>query len=307
MSRRKAEPGAQSILARVVQKGKAHGFSRVESVERYVMDRILFRLGRSRHADQFFLKGGLLVGSFTGSPYRFTRDIDLARSHGPPDPDALRQMWRDVVALATPDGLEFRADGVRAERAEHDVDGYDGVKVRVASRLHTVRVDIRLDIGFGDAVVPPAGRVDLSPFLEDQDPARLLAYDKVTVVAEKAQTLLDKFPLFEHRLKDLLDIVMLARKLPFDGEQLAGSVRATFERRNTRVDPSTLGQLRTELRGKKWTAGWASMCREKRLAEKIELHEATQGLEEFIAPVLTAIADGARPPREWVPSTGWES
>lgn len=306
MSRRKPDPGPQSILARVTRQGGALGFSRRESVEHYVMDRLLFRLGRSRHADQFYLKGGLLVGSFTGSPFRFTRDIDLARSHGPPDPDILRQMWRDVVALAAQDGLEFRPDGVRAEHAEHDIDGYDGVKVSISARLHTIQVDIRLDIGFGDAVVPPAERLSLTPFLDDQIPARLYAYDKATVVAEKAQTLLDKFPQIEHRLKDLLDIVVLARRLSFDGAELAGAVHATFDRRATRIDPSMVDQLRSELRGKRWYSAWFRMCNDKRLAEKLELQDATSTFDAFLTPILDAIADGTRPPNEWSPSTGWE-
>ncbi len=41
------------------------------------MDRLLYRLGRSRHAREFYLKGGLLVANLLQTPHRFTRDIDF--------------------------------------------------------------------------------------------------------------------------------------------------------------------------------------------------------------------------------------
>jgi len=43
-------------------------------------------------------------------------------------------------------------------------------------------------------------------------------------VAEKVQTLLRRFPLIEHRLEDLLGVVVLAERFALDGPTLTRSM-----------------------------------------------------------------------------------
>lgn len=134
---------------RVGNRGRERGLSRKDAFDAYAMDRLLHRLGRSKHAKELYLKGGVLVANLLDAPHRFTRDIDMARRHGPPSPDELRQMFRDIVVVPTDDGVGFDSDGVRAIEAEHDEDGYDGVKVFVRGTVDRTEVDVRIDIGFG--------------------------------------------------------------------------------------------------------------------------------------------------------------
>jgi hypothetical protein len=44
---------------------------------RYAVERLLYRLGESPHADRFVLKGALLFALWTGEIHRPTRDVDL--------------------------------------------------------------------------------------------------------------------------------------------------------------------------------------------------------------------------------------
>jgi hypothetical protein len=44
---------------------------------RYVLERLLYRLALSPHADAFFLKGGMLFAVWSQRPHRATKDIDL--------------------------------------------------------------------------------------------------------------------------------------------------------------------------------------------------------------------------------------
>lgn len=46
-------------------------------LNRYALERFLFRLGRSPHRDRFVLKGAMLFSLWGGSIYRPTRDLDL--------------------------------------------------------------------------------------------------------------------------------------------------------------------------------------------------------------------------------------
>lgn len=301
---KKQNPRARAVVQRVANRAKERRLTRNDALTAYAMDRLLFRLGRSAHAREFFLKGGVLVANFVAAPHRFTRDIDLLRSHGPPDLDEMRRRFREVVGVVADDGLRFEPDGVRATLATREVEGYDGVRVTVRVALGDTEADVFIDIGFGDALVPPAERRALVAFLEGDPPASVYAYEVGPVLAEKIETLLSKFPLIEHRLKDLLDVVVLARQQRFDGSDLLSSLRATFSRRETIPDLAVLDELRRELRGKKWAARWALMRKEKAVAVPGELAEVLALFDMFVRPLLLALAGGTQP-REWEPSGPW--
>jgi hypothetical protein len=270
------------------------------------MDRLLYRLGRSAHVREFFLKGGVLVANLVTAPHRFTRDIDLLRRHGPPDPDEMRRRFREVAAVAADDGLRFDPEHVRATLATRDAEGYDGVRVVMRAHLGDTEVPIQIDIGFGDALEPPAERRRLTAFLDDDPAAEIYAYETGPVLAEKIETLLAKFPAIEHRLKDLLDVVVLARQERFEGEDLVASLRATFTRRETAPDLAVLDELLAELAGRKWTTRWAVMRREKAVAVPTDLAEALTVFEAFVRPLVAALAGGGTP-RTWAPDGPWTS
>jgi hypothetical protein len=157
-------------------------------------------------------------------------------------------------------------------------------------RLHEV-VSVRLDDG-----------VDFDP---SDEPARLLAYEPGPVLAEKIETLLSKFPVIQHRLKDLLDVVVLSATLDFDGAALTPSLRATLDRRGTRPDLRVLDELRTELTGRRWQTDWATMLREKAVAQPMELADAIARFDTFVRPLLDAVG-GAAPPGKWTaPGPSW--
>ena len=156
--------GARSVSQRVGNRGRERSLDRTDAFTTYVMDRLLHRLGRSRHAKELYLKGGLLVANLVDSPHRFTRDIDVLKRRGRPSADDLRRVFREIVCVAADDGIVFPKDGVRAQVASRDEDGYDGVKVFVRASVGQREVDLRVDVGLGDAVVPPASRRSLAPF-----------------------------------------------------------------------------------------------------------------------------------------------
>ena len=297
---------SRSVRQRVGNRGKERGLSRNDMFTAYVMDRLLHRLGRSRHSADFYLKGGLLVANLVGQPHRFTRDIDVLRRHGSPSPDDLRGIFRDIVSVPADDGVLFAAQGVRAVAAEHDEDGYDGVKVFVRATVAGHEVDVRVDVGFGDAVVPPAGRRSLTPFLAGDEPARVFAYAAEPVIAEKVETLIAKFPVVLHRLKDILDVVTLAETEGFDGTLLTGSLRATFDRRGTRIDVEVIDDMHEIVTQRAWTTGWATMLREKAVAQPTGLREAIEQFDAFVRPLLQSLASGSAPPARWSPGGPWE-
>jgi hypothetical protein len=303
MSRRQDQE--RSVGQRVANRGRERRLSRDDAFTAYAMDRLLCRLGKSTQAPEFFLKGGVLVANLIDAAHRFTRDIDFLRRHGPADPEDLRQRFREVVAVPLDDGVVFEQAGVRAVTADHAEDGYDGVKVFVRTRVSGHHFDLRIDIGFGDALEPPATRIELQPFLDSDEPARLLAYGPGPVLAEKIETRVSKFPAVQHRIKDLLDVVALSATLDFDGAELLASLRATLIRRGTSADIRVLDDLRTMLAGRRWKTDWATMLREKAVAEPVALEDAIAKFDAFVRPLLSAMSGGVVPLQWRAPGPRW--
>jgi hypothetical protein len=256
------------------------------------MNRLLYRLGKSRHARAFYLKGGVLVANLLVAPHRLTRDIDLLCRRGPVDLAVIRHKFREIVAVASEDGLRFEPDDVCAEFATREHDGYDGATVWIRAWLGSSEILLKIDIGFGDAVVPAARLTALTSFLEEDPPARVYAYGRESVLAEKIETIVSKYPAIEHRLKDILDVVALAGSQSFVGVNLARSIAATFRRRDAKLNTDLIDEMIEQLRGKRWTSSWARMRRDKAVQSAMSLQDATAKFAVFVRPLLAAVKDG---------------
>lgn len=275
---------ARSVSQRVANRGRERGLDRDDAFRAYAMDRLMFRLGRSDQASEFILKGGLLVANLVNAPFRFTRDIDVLRRHGPPEPEDLRKRFERVIAVDADDGIEF--ERVAARRAERETDGYDGVKVRILGRLGTRELDVQVDVGFGDATVPEPSRFDLAPFPDDDDPARVVAYDVYTVLAEKIETILTRYPVISHRLKDVLDVAIIGQSTDLDLRTLRRAFFATVERRGSSPDAQVLDSMTVEMKGRTWETDWATMRREKAVQASLELRDAVERFAAIVRPIL---------------------
>jgi hypothetical protein len=298
---RKSSTG-RSVHQRVGNAAREHRLIRIDAFVAYVMDRLLYRLGRSSQADEFYLKGGVLVANLVDAPYRFTRDIDFLRRKGPPDPDEIRERFEAVIAAAADDGIVFGK--MRTARAEREEDEYDGVKAFISASVDGNDIEVRVDIGFGDAVEPPVERVRLAPFLPEDPPASVRAYPPGPVVAEKVQTVLSKSPRIRHRLKDILDVAVLSDRLEFDGAELLTSFRATLERRETPLGIEPLDAMVEELRGRRWEQDWAVMVREKAAKTTWSLTDAVVRFDRFVRPILVAV-DTRSDPGAWPRGGPW--
>ena len=106
MTRRRAiRDVPTSVRQRLLNLARQRGL-RFESVlQRFAVERFLYRLSASNEVDRFTLKGAALLRMWAGQELRPTRDIDfLAR--GGRDEAAIRNALRDIC------GVPCREDGV---------------------------------------------------------------------------------------------------------------------------------------------------------------------------------------------------
>ena len=187
----------------------------------YAIERLIDRLSRSPHPDSFVLKGGMLFRIWTGELQRPTKDVDFL-GHGDPSPAAVAEAVTAIVSIDAKDGLRFDAASIAAQeiREEHDYDG-----VRVTAYPAHVPITVRMDIGFGDAVTPPATALPF-PTLLGHDPPVIRAYPPETAVAEKVEAICT-LGIINSRMKDYCDLIAISRGFEIDGQSLTEAIRAT--------------------------------------------------------------------------------
>jgi hypothetical protein len=144
---------AHSVQVRLAQHAKTIGVDPNLALTRYAVERFLYRLSRSPHAERFVLKGALLLLVWLGETLRPTRDADLL-GFGELSDDALRQIVRDICSIPVePDAMTFLADTVDVQPIREE-DAYGGRRVILEARLGPARLRIQVDVGIGDAVTP---------------------------------------------------------------------------------------------------------------------------------------------------------
>src|SRR3990167_7023768 len=174
---------AASVRARLLNVANAQGVDFNQMLVRFALERILYRMSQSAHADRFLLKGALLFTLWYDMPHRATRDVDLL-GFGPSDLKSIAQTFRDIASVEVDDGITFDPTSVIVDEIRNDA-GYAGARVLIAGEIAKARCKTQIDIGFGDVVTP--GPIDaVYPVLIDDFPApQLRTYPVYTVIAEK--------------------------------------------------------------------------------------------------------------------------
>lgn len=221
---------AASVRARLLNIAKAEQTDFNSVLVRYALERFLYRLGQSAHADHFVLKGAMLFNLWYAMPHRPTRDVDLL-GFGPSDLQSIAQAFREIVTVAADDGIVFDAASVRVEEIRKNA-GYAGARVIVSAELARARCKTQIDVGFGDAVTPEPVDAVYPVLIADFAAPHLRTYPVYTVVAEKLHAMV-LLGMTNSRLKDYLDLSVLLEREVLDPATLAGAIAATFTRRGT--------------------------------------------------------------------------
>lgn len=223
---------AASVRARLLNLAKAQRVDFNQVLIRFALERILYRMSRSQHADRFLLKGALLFTLWYDMPHRATRDADLL-GFGPSDLESIARTFRDIASVEVEDGITFDPASVTVDEIRKNA-GYAGVQVLIAGEIAKARCKTQIDIGFGDAVTPGPTEAIYPVLLDDLPAPRLRTYPVYTVIAEKLHAIA-LLGMTNSRLKDYFDLAVLLDRETLDAEILAGAIAATFARRGMPV------------------------------------------------------------------------
>lgn len=278
---------AASVRARLLNVAKAQGVDFNQVLVRFALERILYRMTQSQHADRFLLKGALLFTLWYDMPHRATRDADLL-GFGASDLDSVAETFRDIAAVVVDDGIAFDPASVTVEEIRKEA-GYGGVRVIIAGELAKARCKTQIDVGFGDAVTP-APVDSVYPVLLDDLPApRLRAYPTYTVIAEKLHAIA-LLGMTNSRLKDYFDLSVLLERETLDTDLLAQAIKATFERRGMSVpDAVPIGLTNEFAHDSSRQSLWLAFLKKNELPPE-PLPAIADRLRSALAPALNRAA-----------------
>ena len=296
---------AASVRQRLTNIARQSGRPFQEVLQYFAMERFLYRLSLSPHAERFILKGALMFTVWGAPASRPTRDIDLlGRMNN--SVDSLIPVFHDVCQqLVEPDGLVFDVKSLVGQVIKEDAD-YSGVRVTFLAFLENARVPMQIDIGFGDVIIPDAIVTEYPTILEFSAP-RLRVYPRETVVAEKFEAMV-KLGQINSRLKDFFDLWLLARNFEFDGPTLSTAVAQTFKHRQTAIAAQPFALTATFANDAAKQTQWKGFLRKSRLEiAPQELPVVIESISGFLLPLAVALSAGQTFPSVWHPPGPWRN
>ena len=278
---------ATSVRARLLNVAKAQGVDFQQVLVRFALERMLYRLSQSPHANRFLLKGALLFTLWYAMPHRATRDADLL-GFGASDLASVADIFRDIAAIAADDGIAFDPASVTVEAIRKDA-GYGGVRVVILGMLANARCKTQIDVGFGDAVTPAPVNAVYPVLLDDLPAPHLRTYPSYTVIAEKLHAIAT-LGMSNSRLKDYFDLSVLLERETLENDVLIQAIMATFERRGTALPEALPIGLSNEFaHDSSRQALWRAFLKKNELPSE-PLPEITDRLRTSLAPMLKQAA-----------------
>ena len=161
---------AASVRQKLLNRAKSDQRPFAELLQYFAMERFLYRLSQSEHAQRFILKGALMLKVWQAPlsrqvSTRPTMDIDMLGKTSNNDAAIVNQIKDILHVEVDSDGLTFDMDSVQSERITEDAE-YQGIRIRFRGTLDSARITMQIDIGFGDIVHPAPEAYELPTMLD---------------------------------------------------------------------------------------------------------------------------------------------
>ena len=282
MTRNHPKNIAASVRQRLLNKSRQDKRPFQELVQYYAMERFLYRLSCSSHVQQFILKGALMLRVWHSPESRPTMDIDML-GKASNEQHSINAQIEDIIATSVePDGLTFDCATLTSEHITQDAE-YKGIRVHFMGKLDTVRLNMQIDVGFGD-IVYPAPEMSEIPTILDFSAPRLLCYSRESAIAEKFEAMV-KHRELNSRMKDFYDIWLLSRQFDFEGEKLARAIEQTFKQRENTIPNEIIAftDKFCQIQQVQWAA-FRKKLKQEQIPES--LGEIVKAIEKFLIPIV---------------------
>lgn len=239
-------------------------------------DRFLSRLF-TYGPDLWVVKGGFALQLRLGGKARTTKDIDLL---GLAEMKEIYPHLRTAGLIDLGDWFTFEVSD--ADRSETDEAG--GLRYGINTLLDGRTFErFHMDIGIGDPLLDPVEYLETPALLifAGIDPTLVPCYPLTQQIAEKFHALTRLHGHTESsRVKDLVDLLLLAEMGELDSQSLRHAIRATFEDRQTHELP-----VKVPSPPRNWERTYQRLASEVGLAFT-SLSDGVEALRQFLNPIL---------------------
>jgi predicted nucleotidyltransferase component of viral defense system len=197
-----------------------------ELIQLYALEGFLDRLAQSRFAENFVLKGGMLLAALGAR--RPTRDIDFSARALSNDSAEVLRVAQEIAGMTLDDGLMFDSEAATAETIREN-DDYSGVRITLGGTLSRAVVRLHVDVNVGDPIWPEPQIIEVPRLLEAGLAVR--GYPLEMVLAEKIVTAIARGTA-NTRWRDFLDIYTLVQHNGMASETLRQSLLRVAEYRD---------------------------------------------------------------------------
>jgi predicted nucleotidyltransferase component of viral defense system len=230
-----------ALEARLKDAAKKEGVQPTRYRQLVIFDRFLGRLDR-HFGDNLITKGGVAL-ELRLEQARTTKDVDVRLTGSP---EGLLEQLQEAGRYDLGDRLRFEVRQRAEDEANIEGDGivYEGFRFKVEAQLagKLYGSTFPLDVAFGDVLtgeVEDREGLDLLSFI-GAPRSRVRIYPRETHVAEKLHAYTLPRPRPNSRVKDLVDIALLARGESFEAALLYRALTTTFDFRKKHSLPAVL-------------------------------------------------------------------
>jgi len=250
-------------------------------------DRFLARLLQAQ-PDAWLLKGGLALQLRLGARARATKDVDMLLTL---PPEEIQQALTTAAQLDLRDWFRF---SVQQDASSLPGPREGGQRFNVTALLDDRTFEsFHVDVGSGDPVLEPAESLTTPPLLAFAGipPLTVPCYPITQHLAEKIHAYMKPRAGGEStRVKDLVDIVLIAGNVSVDASGLGRAIAATFAAQGSGAPPVSL-----PVPPATWATNYRKLAREVGISCD-SLPEAFEQARRFMDPALAGHATGVWSP-----------
>ena len=294
----------ESVYQRLKSLAKEKRLDTSVLLRRYAQERLMYRLSMSDVAEDFCVKGGVLLSVYnSGNLLRPTEDIDFNGFQKGASVEVLHDALKSIVKTpVADDGVAFDLSTMTI--AKDRAGTVSGGKIKIIARIHTAKVDVRVDVGFGNAITPGVRLLEMPTLLDGIAPRpTVLAYPLETVFSEKLHAMAE-YGATNTRLKDFYDIALIIRMHSFSVEDIISAVTNTFLLQERDVPKLPIVCLTSDFADDNEIA-WRIFLNKIDEKTNMSFQSTVEEIANFVNPIVDLIHKGNHMSGEWEPSSGW--
>lgn len=222
----------------------------------------------------------MLISAIVGIDLRNTLDMDATIKGFKLSEENINKILNEIIQLNVDDDVVLELILIKPIKEEAD---YNGFRITLNARFHTILVNFKIDITAGDKIIPKEVEYKFNLMFEDRT-INILAYNLETVISEKLETIISR-NIGNTRARDYYDLYIIEKlqKQNYDSKILRQAIIEKFKIRNTEDALNAIDSIMSDIESNQELKNiWNNYRRDYSYAEDITFEDTINSLKEFV-------------------------